>query len=291
MVGMMNLGWRFEPSRQSRRMVSPILGLSQRRIDQCEVVVEVGAGDRRQDRQDLLGLDLGEEGADQGVGHALVDEVDVHQARGVGDDRVAAVQDADLHVLERGDVGHELGADLLEGRAAGGETVLDHPLDEVLAEHRPGVLDAELVAGDRPLAVGGRRRDAVDHAVGEGDVVADPAGELGSCASARPRTALRGDDAVVRDVVAGEHGEGRDAGGAAGAQAGEDQAEHGLRRVGVRGVGGDRRDRRVEGAGGGIDEVAALGDGHRHDAGGGQRQLPRGSRRRPSAAGSRSSPR
>ena len=29
--GMMNFGWRLEPSRQSRRMVSPILGLSQRR--------------------------------------------------------------------------------------------------------------------------------------------------------------------------------------------------------------------------------------------------------------------
>ena len=51
----MNFGWRFEPSRQSRRMVSPILGLSQRRIDQREVVVEVGAGDRREDRDDLLG--------------------------------------------------------------------------------------------------------------------------------------------------------------------------------------------------------------------------------------------
>ena len=100
------------------------------------------------------------------------------------------------------------------------------------------------------------------------------AASFGSCASARPSDGVARDDAVVRDVVAGEHGEGRDAGGAAGAQAGEDQAEHGLGRVGVRGVGGDRRDRRVEGAGGGIDEVAALGDGQRHDAGGGQRQLP-----------------
>ena len=62
---------------------------------------------------------------------------------------MAAVEDADLHQLERGDVGDELHADLLEGRAAGGEGVLEHPLPELLAEHRPGIVDAELVAGDR----------------------------------------------------------------------------------------------------------------------------------------------
>ena len=123
----MNFGWRFEPSRQSRRMVSPILGLQAALLDLAEIVVEVGVGHRRHDRDDLVALDLLQEGADQRVLHALVDEVDVHEAGGIGDDRVAAVQDADLHHLEGGDVGDELGADLLEGRAAGGEVVLDAP--------------------------------------------------------------------------------------------------------------------------------------------------------------------
>ena len=62
---------------------------------------------------------------------------------------------------------------------------------------------------------------------------------------------VAGDDAVVRDVVAGEHGEGREAGGAAGAQAGEDQAEDGLGRVGVA-----RRRRRSPGASGSNAPVA-----------------------------------
>ena len=61
---------------------------------------------------------LREEGADQRGLHRLVDEVDVHQPGGIGDDRVAAVQDADLHVLERGHVGDEGDARLLERRAA-----------------------------------------------------------------------------------------------------------------------------------------------------------------------------
>ena len=202
--------------------------------DEREVVGEVGAGDQGQDREDLLGLDLLEEGADQRVGHALVDEVDVEEARGVGDDRVAAVQDADLHVLERGDVGHELDAGLLEGRAAGGKRSstthwMKSSQNTGQASSMPNSSRA-IVRSRSPVAGG----DAVDHAVREGDGLADPGGEGGVLGLGEAGDGVAGDDAVVRDVVAGEHGEGRAAGGAAGAQAGEDQAEDGLGVVGVR---------------------------------------------------------
>jgi hypothetical protein len=73
--------------------------------------------------------------------------------------------------------------------------------------------------------------------------------------------------AVVRDVVAGEHSERGEAGGAAGAEAGEDQAKHRPGRVGLCDVGGDRWCLGVESAGRWIDEVASLGDRHRDDAG------------------------
>ena len=96
-------------------------------------------------------------------------------------------------------------------RAAGGESVLDHPLHEVLAEHRPGVLDAELVAGDRALAVGGRRRDAVDHAVREGDVSRTQPASSGSCAAARPTTAFAATSPLWGMLSQDMHGEGRDA--------------------------------------------------------------------------------
>ena len=46
---------------------------------------------------------------------------------------------------------------------------------------------------------------------GKATVVAHPGGEPGSCASARPATASRQTHAVVRDVVAGQHGERRGA--------------------------------------------------------------------------------
>ena len=178
-----------------------------------------------------------------------------------------AVQDAQLHHLVGGDVGDELGAGLLEGGAAGGELVLDDPLDEVLAEDRPGVVDAEVVAGDLSLAVGGRGGDAVDHGVGEGDGVAHPGAKPASWAAARPATASRQTLPLCGHVVAGHDGEGREAGGAAGLEAGEDQAEDGLRVVRVAGVGDDRGALRVELAEGGVHEVAAFGDGQRDDAG------------------------
>ncbi len=72
--------------------------------------------------------------------------------------------------------------------------------------------------------------------------------------------------AVVGDVVARHHGERHDAVLAAAQQAGEDETEHGLRTADVCGVGDDRRMRRVEFSGRGIDEIAALGDGQRDDA-------------------------
>ena len=76
------------------------------------------------------------------------------------------------------------------------------------------------------------------------------AANFGSCASARPATAFIATTPLCGTLSQDMHGEGLDAGGAAGAQAGEDQAEDGLRRVGMLArVGGDRRVRRVEGAG------------------------------------------
>ena len=68
-------------------MVSPILGLAKRRSISGEIVAEVGVGHRRHDGDDLLALDLVEEGADQRVLHRLVDEMDVQQRGGIGDGR------------------------------------------------------------------------------------------------------------------------------------------------------------------------------------------------------------
>ena len=61
---------------------------------------------------------------------------------------MAPVEEAELHELVRQDVLDEEASPaplrLLPRRSAVGELVLDHPLNEVLADHRPLVLDAEL---------------------------------------------------------------------------------------------------------------------------------------------------
>ena len=78
-----------------------------------------------------------------------------------------------------------LRADLVPGRAAGGEDVLDRPLPEGLADDGGGIVQAEqrLDLGD--VGLGRGRDDAVDHGRGEGAVGLDPAGER------RHRTAPR----------------------------------------------------------------------------------------------------
>ena len=62
---------------------------------------------------------------------------------------------------------------------------------------------------------------------------------------------------------------GDDALGAAGGEAGKDEAEGGFRRGEIGGVGGDIGVGGIEALGGRIDVVAALGDGQRDDADGG----------------------
>ncbi len=192
-----------------------------------------GARHRRHGRDDLVLLELVEEIADQRLLHRLMHEMDVHQPGRIGDRRMAAVEDADLHQLEGRDVVDELHADLFQRRPPVGEIVLQHPLHERFAEHRPVVLEAEFLGEDRALAVGRRRRDAVDHGVRKGDVVVHPAGEILLDQLRQPDNRVRRDMAVVGDVVAGHDGEGRDVLLAPPHQPGEDQAEHGLRRVHV----------------------------------------------------------
>jgi hypothetical protein len=68
------------------------------------------------------------------------------------------------------------------------------------------------------------------------------------------------------DVVARHHGEGRSATVAAALQGHDQRAEHALRPVGMGGIVADVRMLGIEGSGRGIDAIAALGHGQRHDA-------------------------
>jgi hypothetical protein len=112
-------------------------------------------------------LDLVQKVADQRFGHGLMDIFDAHQPARIGDDRMAAVQDADLHHLEGMDLIREGDAHLFQRRAAIGEIVLDHPLPEGLAGHGHRIVAQTEAGGHGAFARAGRGGDAVHHAVRE----------------------------------------------------------------------------------------------------------------------------
>ena len=78
------------------------------------------------------------------------------------------------------------------------------------------------------------------------------AANFGSCASARPATASRPTSPLCGTLSQDITVKGGTPAARRRLQAGEDQAEDGLRRVGLGGVGGDRRVLRVERAGRGV---------------------------------------
>ncbi|OIQ70133.1 hypothetical protein GALL_482580 [mine drainage metagenome] len=214
---------------------------------------------------DFLVLDLGEEGADQRVGHRLMREIDIHQAAGVGDDGVAAVEDADLHRLIDMHMVGEGNADLFQRRSTGGEVILQHPLAERLAGHRDVIFDPK-AAGEGAFARAGSGGDAVDHAVGESDMVGHPCGQRGVGKLREADHRIAGDVAVAGKVVAGHHGEGLNACRAARLEGSEDGAKGGGGFCWIFPVCDDVGVRWVEGALRRVDIIAALGHGQRDDA-------------------------
>ena len=236
-------------------------------FDQLEIIGQHRVRHGRDDGDDLVVFELGEESADERLFHGLMHEMNVHQRRRIGDRRMAAIEDTDLHMLIGSDVGHEGHADLFQRRTACREIVLQHPLLKFLAIDGPIVLDVESFLQEVDLARARCRRDAVDHAVRKSDVCGDPVGKGRVGEPRRTDDGSFRDTAIVRNVVARHDGKGRQAGSAARLETGQDEAEYGLRRIRVLAIGDDRRMGGIELARG-IDEIAALGDRHRDDADG-----------------------
>src|SRR5207237_9753241 len=94
-------------------------------------------------------------------------------------------------------VAHDLHADFLEWWSTIAEFVFDHPLLERLSHDRPGVGDAERPGHHRSISIGGLWRDAVDHAIGEGNIALDPPcqGLTTQARESHPRTASERDAA------------------------------------------------------------------------------------------------
>ena len=131
---------------------------------------------------------------------------------------MAGVEQAQLHQLVGHHIGDHLCPDLLVGRTAKREVVLDHPLGERFADHRPGILDAEATGDLGNILLGGHRRDAVNHGIGEGDMAGDKVTQLNVLRPGVGTEHLLGNVAVALDVVAAHHRERRDVASAAATQ-------------------------------------------------------------------------
>ncbi|SVJ64414.1 Uncharacterised protein [Klebsiella pneumoniae] len=206
--------------------------------------------------------------AQQRVAEGLVDEAVAAQEAQVGERQVAAVEQADLHLLVGRDVVGELHADLFPGRAPSAETIFQHPLHEGFADHRPGVFHVVPLGQLAAVGGAGHRGDAVDHGVGKADVRRDPARQPRVEPFGEGQQRLARHLAVMREVVAGHHGERRHACVAAPPQSLAEKAEDPARGPRVGQVVAHQRQLGEELAAAIVDAVAAFGDGQRDDADG-----------------------
>ena len=101
---------------------------------------------------------------------AFVDVAVASQRTGPGDAAVGCVEQADLGFFMRSDRRHHFNPDRLPGRAAIGEVVFNHPLDEALAHDCRRVVTAGRGLDPQRHIRCGPGRDAVHHAVGAGGV-------------------------------------------------------------------------------------------------------------------------
>ncbi len=128
-----------------------------------------------------------------------------------GEERVAAVEHPQLHLLPGQHVIGHLHARRLPGGSPGDKVIFDHPLNEGFATDGAGIVDpstAAISASDSGVAAGTMRSTMVP---GKLTLSAIQSASAGLRFSAMPRTAFFYHVTVVGDIIAGEHGKGRKA--------------------------------------------------------------------------------
>src|SRR6516164_4148561 len=78
---------------------------------------------------------------------------------------MARVQQPDLHLLVRKNIGSHLRAYSFPLRPSEREMIFNNPLLEWFRHHRPAILNSEFFLDKRSMHVGRGRRNSIDHAV------------------------------------------------------------------------------------------------------------------------------
>ena len=242
-------------------------GRIRKALDQGSLVpFQIDAFHAIEQRRDLVIHHAPHEQADARVKHRFMRKRVAELHADVAQGLVAGIQETQLHLFIRQHVVRHLRPHLFPGRAALREFVFDDPLAERLAHDGPGVDDAKRLAQQRPVFIGGGRRDAVDHAVGEAAMRGQPARQFTVAQGDKGQQHLARHVAIVLQVITRHDGKGRQAPLMAQGQRGGQVTERAARRLRVRQFMHDVRVLRVEFARALVDVVAALGDGQRDDA-------------------------
>ena len=184
----------------------------------------------------------------------------------IGNERMSAVQQPELHLLVGRNVLDEERPGRLPDGTAGAEPVLDDPLHERLG------LDGRLVtATEEPLRIVqrlpcGRRDDAVHHRRGERNVLRDPARQVRVAPVGELPDQPFDDMTVGRKVVAADHRERPDFRLPPAGKPFHQMADHPARAARRRQIVGDVRVSGVEVAAAGIDAVGLFSHRQRDDA-------------------------
>ena len=176
-----------------------------------------------------------------------------------------AIQQAQFHRLERGDIGGEFHPRNLPFRAAKGKVILDHPLEKRLGQHRPGIGQAKLGCNHGAVGIGCGRNNPVHHAGRTGDIVPDKPTQTGVAAFSELDQQAVGQLAIGGQVVTGQHSKGRNPRRPPQRQRLHHKAQCGAGSVGIGQIMLHIRIIQPQLCAGQIDRVSLFSDGQRHD--------------------------
>ncbi len=195
------------------------------------------------------------------VRHAVVDMGETGQIAEIRQERMAAVEHAQLHLLPRQDVLHHLYSGYFPLRAASDKVVLDHPLDKGLAADGARILDTHLTGDFCKRVVCGSGHDPVHHGAREADVSGDPLRQLRRTLVGHAQHRVFHHMAVIGNIIAGKDAERRKTPLATAMQRFDQDPRRGVRFIGIVQIVNDAFITGIQLAGGRIDAVALFGNG------------------------------
>ena len=126
-------------------------------------------------------------------------------------ERVAAVEHAQFHLLPRQNILHHLNARDFPLRTAGNKIIFHHPLNKRFTADGARIFNAERVGDFRQRGVRRGGNNSVDHRPREAHVAVNPFRQRCGTLLRHAQHRVFHHVPVIRDIVAGEHGKRRQA--------------------------------------------------------------------------------